>query len=208
IDTFPRLVLIGGTFQRGGCMARLRVGLVGAGLVGQAEHAFYLWGGRDLFEVVGLADASASVRKAVGSRYGIASLSPDLPGLKAAKLDALVIAAPDPFHPELVIAALESGWHVMCEKPLALTVSGSDQILRARDKAGKVVQVAYMKRYDPAFRRALDFLPKRIEDVKLISVEVNDPDQHPFVAHLPMTIPDDIPQALRDDFRSKNSAQL
>ena len=53
-----------------------------------------------------------------------------------------------------------------------------------------------MKRYDPAYRRALDFLPTRIEDVKWISVEVNDPDQDPFVAHLPMTIPDDIPAAL------------
>jgi predicted dehydrogenase len=65
-----------------------------------------------------------------------------------------------------------------------------------------------MKRYDPSFRRALDFLPSRVEDIKLISVEVNDPDQAPFVAHLPMTVPDDIPAALRDDFRAKNSAQL
>jgi predicted dehydrogenase len=189
-------------------MARLRVGLVGAGLVGQAEHAFYLWEERDLFSFVALADASPTVRSAVGTRYGLQILSPDLQGLKEAKLDALVIAAPDPFHPELVIGALEAGLHVMCEKPLALTVSGCDRIAAARDKAGKVVQVAYMKRYDPAFQRSLDFLPKRIEDVKLISVEVNDPDQHPFVAHLPMTIPDDIPAALRDDFRAKNSAQL
>lgn len=189
-------------------MARLRVGLVGAGLVGQAEHAFYLWEERDLFEFVALADASASVRNAVGARYGLTTLSPDLAGLRAANLDALVIAAPDPFHPDLAVEALANGWHVMCEKPLALTVNGCDRIAAARDKAGKVVQVAYMKRYDPSVRRALDFLPKRIEDVKLISVEVNDPDQAPFVAHVPMTIPDDIPSALRDDFRAKNTAQL
>ncbi|MEO8883603.1 MAG: hypothetical protein ABI377_09375, partial [Devosia sp.] len=62
-------------------MTRLRVGLVGAGLVGQAEHAFYLWEERDLFEFVAIADASATVRKAVGERYGIETLSPDLKGL-------------------------------------------------------------------------------------------------------------------------------
>jgi len=189
-------------------MTTLRVGLVGAGLVGQAEHAFYLWEERERFAFVGLADASEAVRASVGARYGIPTLSPDLAGLLGAGLDAVVIAAPDPFHPELAIAALDAGLHVMCEKPLALTVGGCDRIAAARDRAGKVMQVAYMKRYDPIFRRALDFLPKRIEDVKLISVEVNDPDQDPFVAHLPMTRPDDIPATLREDFRVKNAAQL
>jgi predicted dehydrogenase len=189
-------------------MKQLRVGLVGAGLVGQAEHAFYLWEERERFAFVGLADASAAVRTAVGARYAIKELHADIQGLLAIRLDAVVIAAPDPFHPALAIAALNAGLHVMCEKPLAITLSGCDAIAAARDKAKRVVQVAYMKRYDPAFRRALDFLPKRIEDVKLISVEVNDPDQEPFVAHLPMTIPDDIPEALRKQGREEGAAQL
>lgn len=189
-------------------MQRLRVGLVGAGLVGQAEHAFYLWEERERFDLVAVADASAEVRAAVGARYGLKTMSPDLSGLLGAGLDAVVIAAPDPFHPELVVSALDAGLHVMCEKPLALTLAGCDQIAAARDKAGKVMQVAYMKRYDPSYRRALDFLPARIEDVKLISVEVNDPDQAPFVAHLPLTVANDIPAELRTEFRAKNSAQL
>jgi predicted dehydrogenase len=189
-------------------MKQLRVGLVGAGLVGQAEHAFYLWEERERFAFAGLADASASVRAAVGARYGVKELHGDIQGLLACKLDALVIAAPDSFHPALAVAALEAGLHVMCEKPLALTLAGCDRIAAARDRAGRVVQVAYMKRYDPAYRRALDFLPKRIEDVKLISVEVNDPDQDPFVAHLPMTIPNDIPEALRRQAREETAAQL
>src|SRR5690242_16747543 len=145
-------------------MKRLRVGLVGAGLVGQAEHAFYLWEDRERFEFVGLADASAAVRNALGARYDIAALHADLPSLlKATKLDALVIAAPDPFHPELAATALGAGLHVLCEKPLALTLSGCDRIRAARDRSGKVLQVAYMKRHDPAFKKALDLLPKKIE---------------------------------------------
>ena len=187
-------------------MKRLRAGLVGAGLVGQAEHAFYLWEDRERFDFVGLADASAAVRNALGVRYGIQQLHADLPSLlKAAKLDALVIAAPDPFHPDLAVTALEAGLHVLCEKPLSLTLSGCDRIKAARDKAGTVLQVAYMKRHDPAFKKALDLLPNKIEDVKLISVEVNDPDQNPFVAHLPMTVADDLPATLRDQFRTEIS---
>ena len=189
-------------------MSRLRVGLVGAGLVGQAEHAFYLWEERERFQFVALADASAKVREAVGARYGLERTAPDLKGILGAKLDALVISAPDPFHPELAATALEAGLHVLCEKPLALTLSGIDRIKAARDKSGKVLQVAYMKRHDPAYKRALELLPKRIEDVRFISVEVNDPDHEPFVAHLPMTWPDDIPGPLRNEARALSAAQL
>jgi predicted dehydrogenase len=189
-------------------MKRLRVGLVGAGLVGQAEHAFYLWEERERFAFVALADASAAVRQSVGARYGIEELHPDIQGLLGLRLDAVVIAAPDPFHPSLAVTALEAGLHVMCEKPLALTLAGCNQIAAARDRAGRVLQVAYMKRYDPAFRRALELLPPRIEDVKFISVECNDPDQAPFVAHLPMVAPGDLPAALRDQFRTENARQL
>jgi predicted dehydrogenase len=189
-------------------MRRLRVGLVGAGLVGQAEHAFYLWEERERFEFVGLADPSAAVRASLGARYGLAALHPDLAGLLAAGLDAVVIAAPDPFHPALAVAALEAGLHVMCEKPLALTPAACDRIAAARDRAGRVVQVAYMKRYDPAVRRALELLPARIEDIRLITVEVNDPDHEPFVAHLPMTWPNDLPAELREAAQREAAAQL
>src|SRR5258706_11576496 len=109
-------------------MQRLRVGLVGAGLVGQAEHAFYLWEERERFAFVALADASAAVRQSVGARYGIEELHPDIQGLLRLRLDAVVIAAPAPFHPSLPVPALEAGLHVMCEKPLALTLAGCDQI--------------------------------------------------------------------------------
>jgi len=189
-------------------MRQLRAGLLGAGLVGQAEHAFYLWEERERFAFVALADASAAVRAAVGARYGVADLHADMQGLLTSRLDAVVIAAPDAFHPALVVAALEAGLHVMCEKPLALTVAACERIAAARDRAGRVVQVAYMKRYDPAFRRMLELLPPRIEDVKLISVEVNDPDQDPFVAHLPMVSPNDLPAALREQGRAETASQL
>ncbi len=189
-------------------MRRLRTGLLGAGLVGQAAHAFYLWEERERFEFAALADASPAVRKSVGGRYGVGELHAGLDGLLGCGLEALVIAAPDAFHPALAAAALNAGLHVMCEKPLALTLAGCDKIAAARDRSGRVLQVAYMKRYDPAYRRALDLLPARIEEVRLISVEVNDPDQGPFVAHLPMTAPDDLPAALKDETREMTRAQL
>lgn len=189
-------------------LRRLRVGLVGGGLVGQAEHAFFLWEQRDRFDFVGLADPSASVRSALGERFGIPNVYGDAQDLFASGLDAAVIAAPDAYHPQLATAALDAGLNVLCEKPLSLTVEGCDAIGAARDRAGRILQVAYMKRFDPAYRRALQMLPARIDDIKLISIEVSDPDQDPFVAHLPMTVPSDLPRELRQDARARTAEQL
>ncbi len=189
-------------------MRRLRVGLVGAGLVGQAAHAFFLWEDRERFDLVALADASAEVRAAVGDRYGIPERHAALEPLLSLGLDAVVCATPDPSHPAITIAALNAGLHVLCEKPLALTTAACDEMITARDRSQRVLQVAYMKCYDPAVERMLELLPERIEDVRYVSVEVNDPDHEPFVAHLPMRFCSDVPDALITAGRRLWAAQL
>jgi predicted dehydrogenase len=188
-------------------MRRLRVGLCGAGLVGQAEHAFFLWDDRDRFEFAALADASAKVREALRARYGIAEVCSDMSELVRCKLDAVVIAVPDALHPDATVTAFEAGLHVMCEKPLSLTLSGCDRMIAARNKSGLVGQLAYMKRYDPAFRAALEHLPP-LDRIRLISVEVNDPDHEPFVGHLPMVWPADLSRELRETLSQATQAQL
>jgi len=187
---------------------RLRVGLVAAGLVGQAEHAFFLWEDRDRFELAAIADASAEVRAAVGDRYGLAERHATLEPLLGLGLDAIVCAAPDPIHPGIAIAALDAGLHVFCEKPLALTVALCDDIIAARDRAGRVLQVGYMKRFDPAVERLYDELPASVGDIRFISVEANDPDHEPFVDHFPMTFGRDVDPALISESRALATAQL
>jgi predicted dehydrogenase len=103
---------------------RLRVGLIGAGLVGQAAHAFFLWDDRGRFELAALADPSAAVRAAVGDRYGIPERHESLAGMLGLGLDAVVVSVPDAFHADVACQALEAGLHVLCEELLALTVAG------------------------------------------------------------------------------------
>src|SRR2546421_11880171 len=100
---------------------RLRVALVGAGLVGQAEHAYYLWEERDRFQLAAVVDASRTVREAIGERYGVPIRCGELRELDGAGIDALVCAVPDGLHRDVVVDALELGLHVLCEKPLALS---------------------------------------------------------------------------------------
>jgi predicted dehydrogenase len=187
---------------------RLRVGLVGAGLVGQAAHAYFLWDERDRFEFVALADASHTVRTAVGGRYGILELHSSMDGLLGLGLDAVVVALPDAYHADVSVQALEAGMHVLCEKPLALSVAECDRIAAARDAAGLLVQVGTMKRFDPAYLRLLELLPDAADDVLYVSVEVRDPDQGPFVDHFPLTTGGDFDPALGADLRARTAAAI
>ena len=95
----------------------MRIGVVGAGMIAQVEHLPNLESLGDRFELVGVADPSAHVREAVAERHGIVAVEA-LPDLLELGLDALLVAPPDALHAETVVAALDAGLHVFCEKPL------------------------------------------------------------------------------------------
>jgi len=159
----------------------VRVGVIGGGLIAQAEHLPYLSALRDRFTVAAVAEPSLTVREALGARYGIAGLHADYRGLlDPGGLDAVVICSPAGTHAEQVLAALDAGLHVFVEKPMCITVAAADAIVAARDRAGKVVQVGTMKRHDPAVEAMLDALPSTADGIRYVSVVVNDPEFDPF----------------------------
>src|SRR6266571_5990664 len=173
---------------------RLRVGLFGAGLVGQAGHAPSLWEERERFDFVAVADASPSVRHSVAARYGVPHACATLEDALSLGLDAIVIAVPDPAHRGAVLTALRAGVHVLCEKPLAVSLAECDEILAAQKD--RIVQCGYMKLYDPAVERMVERLTEGPAELVYLSVEVNDPDQGPFVDHLGIVTGSDVPPGL------------
>jgi predicted dehydrogenase len=70
-------------------------------------------------------------------------------------LDAVFILNSDEYHADCVIAAVGNGKHVLVEKPMCLTLSEAEAIIRARDEAGVQVMVGYMRRFAPAFVQAV-----------------------------------------------------
>ena len=157
----------------------VRVGVVGGGLVAQAMHLPYLAEKRDRFALAALAEPSATVREALGARYGIPGLHEDYRGLLG-EVDALVVCSPAGTHAEIVLAALDAGVHVFVEKPMSITLRDADAIVAARDRARRVVQVGTMKRYDPAYERMLAELPDSPETLRYVSVVVHDPEFEPY----------------------------
>ena len=67
-------------------------------------------------------------------------------------VEAVLIASPDPTHEDLVLACLEAGKPVLCEKPLASTITGCLRIVAAEAAIGRrLVQVGFMRRFDPGY---------------------------------------------------------
>lgn len=140
----------------------LRVGIAGVGAIGRTHidritHA--LQGAR----VVGVTDVAKEHGKAVAAAYNLPFY--EHPGglLAEGGADALIVASSDQHHAEHVLAAIEAGKPVLCEKPLSPDAAGCRGIIEAEMRGGrKLVQVGFMRRYDPGYRE----LKKAVEGGK------------------------------------------
>ena len=187
----------------------LRIGVVGAGLVAQAEHIPYLSSLRDRFTIAALAEPSQTVREALGARYGIDDLHAEYRAmLDEGGLDAVVVCSPAGTHAEVVLAALDAGLHVFVEKPMCITLADADAIIAARDRTANVVQVGTMKRYDPAVEAMLASLPDSATDLRYVSVVVNDAEFEPFFEPGEIVRGNDVPQELIDATRRQEAEQV
>ncbi|MEM9797424.1 MAG: Gfo/Idh/MocA family oxidoreductase [Pseudomonadota bacterium] len=118
-----------------------RLLLAGTGLIGH-RHLAHIEAHPDL-SLAGIVDPDPA-RRAHGSAPGFASLDDvDVPA------DGLVIATPTATHAPLTIAALESGWPVLVEKPVADTLAAADAIIAASARTGLPVLVGHHRRHHP-----------------------------------------------------------
>jgi predicted dehydrogenase len=130
----------------------LRVALVGFGYWGP-NYARVL---NDLpgVELAVVCDRSAERLAHVRARYPAMATSDDLAGVLAGgRVDAVVIATPASTHKPLVQAALESGHHVLVEKPMALDVAGCDALCDLAAASGRVLMVGYTFLYNAGVRK-------------------------------------------------------
>ena len=137
---------------------RLRVGVLGAGPIAQAAHFESANKARnaELYAICDVASdllermAWAHAPKKTFRNYDDLLSDPDV--------EAVIIATSDAFHVPAAIAALQAGKHVLCEKPLGISVEEVESLKAVVRQSGKVFQVGHMKRFDAGLQSARAFI--------------------------------------------------
>ncbi len=113
-------------------------------------------------EIVGVSDPGAEAmtrcRKSALNPENVREYTDYKTMLKEMELDAVCISSPNPFHVEQILDALETGCHVLCEKPLTMDRDEAKKVSLAAIDAKKQVAIAYQSRYrrdSRALKRAL-----------------------------------------------------
>jgi predicted dehydrogenase len=123
-----------------------KIGVIGAG--GMARY--HIDGFRKAgAEVVAMADVNVEAAKLSAEANQIGTVYGDVAELLASDVDAVSIIVPNKFHGPLAIQALEAGKHVFCEKPPAMNAAEVQDMIAARDKAGKMLMFNFNNRARP-----------------------------------------------------------
>ena len=130
---------------------QLRVGVIGAGAMG-ADHVRTLSTAVPSARVTRVFDMDGGRAAAVAGSVGAAVAESSSELVADDQVDAVIVASPDRTHAELVLACLDAGLPVLCEKPLATDADIASRVVQAEVAGGRrLVQVGFMRRYDPGF---------------------------------------------------------
>ena len=149
---------------------RVRVGLIGAGRIGQ-RHALTLASQIPQAELVVIADVSPEAARSAAEAVRIDRWTTDAEAvIPDPAVDAVVIASSTATHAPLIAAAAGAGKDVFCEKPIALDLEATDAALAAVEGAGVRLQIGFQRRFDKGYRRAKELIDSgalgRIEAIR------------------------------------------
>jgi predicted dehydrogenase len=143
----------------------MRTAVIGVGYLGRFHAQKYA--ALPNSELVGIADPSAAARTAVAAELGVPAHA-DYRELLG-RVDAVSIVTPTPQHFAVAKEFLESGAHVLVEKPMTTTVEEGVALVEAARRAGRVLQVGHLERFNAAVQAVQPILavPRFIESARL-----------------------------------------
>ncbi|WP_226086509.1 Gfo/Idh/MocA family protein [Mesobacillus sp. S13] len=138
-------------------MEKFRVGIIGTGF-GAKVHA-PMMAHHAGFDVVALSSVSRGNTEEAKKASGIENIYTDWRKmLDQEDLDLVIVASAVHLHKEMVAAAFEKGVHVVCEKPMALNIDETEEMITERDKSGKFGLINHEFRFLPARTKVKEIL--------------------------------------------------
>lgn len=140
----------------------VRVAVLGLGRSGWGIHVTGL-GEHPNYKVVAVADPEEARRTEATETYGCAAYETPEEAIADSNVELVVVATPSNSHAPLTIKALESGRHVVVEKPMATNLAEADAMIEAAEKSGNILSIYQVRRFDPE----VQVLRKILESGKL-----------------------------------------
>src|SRR5437773_4948619 len=170
----------------GASTRRLRVGVVGGGLIAQVMHLHYLRELSDRFDTTVVCDAAEANALACAERFGIPKACTDWRELLDEPLDAVLVLTSGS-HAPIAIEAASRGLHVMVEKPMCFSTVEGKAMIDAATTTDVTLMVAYNKRYDPAYLRFRDEAAA-VENPRLMRITTLESPSQPYGGHYPISV--------------------
>ena len=142
-------------------MSTIKVGVLGGGGILDAHIRGYR-AYANAIEVVAVADVVEETARRRAAELDAATYTDFRQMILEADLDAVDICLPHYLHAEAIVAAAQAGKHILCEKPLCLTVLQADEVQQAVSTAGVTLMCAHNQLYLPAVARAKQLLDQGI----------------------------------------------
>ena len=126
---------------------KLRVAVIGCGMIANSAH-IPAWRSQPGAEIVGVMDSILDSAKATAGRHAIPRVFDDVDKMLGQLApDVVSICTPAGCHQAHAVAALRSGAHVLCEKPLAITSEEASEIFRVAEETGRHLLVGQSMRF-------------------------------------------------------------
>lgn len=135
----------------------LNVGILGCGKIAQVRHIPEYIANRDA-NIVGFFDADAQRCQEIAARFGGKAYSSAAELFADPAIDAVSVCVANFAHAELAIQALEAGKHVLCEKPMAITLAECESMMAAAVKSGKRLLIGQNQRLAKAHVKARELV--------------------------------------------------
>ncbi len=127
-------------------MDKIKVGLIGCGRIAQ-RHAGHI---ARLGELTAVCDVNIDKARKLGEEYEIPFFSEVDTFLTFKDMDVVSVCSPNGLHAEHTIKALTAGFHVLCEKPMALSSSDCEEMIKTAERCNKRLFVVKQNRFNPA----------------------------------------------------------
>jgi predicted dehydrogenase len=143
----------------------LRVGVLGCGPIAQAAHLESASKARNA-ELYAICDVAEDLLQRMACTYQPRKTFRDYDEmLNDSDLDAVIVATSDAFHVPAAIAALKAGKHVLCEKPIGVSVEEVEELRLVVKASDCLLQVGHMKRFDAGLESAKAFIDTEMGEV-------------------------------------------